>query len=244
MAESSSASAERIRDHLQNPVLWYCFYLVLVGAGALAVTISPLLNLPSQDLFSFAGVLAAAPPVALVVWIASRMPVTSERSSSALAGTGRWAGRLIWTGATFAFGAYIATLLAFDLDRVGTASSANQYFYGFLALIVVSVALIALAGVVVKSAWLCFSIHHAGFGRAAVRALVSERSREALPLRDRIWLDETDQEPMPRLATIPRTERLVRLMTPSPVRGSVFVAVFLFLVALSSLYPTVIGWIS
>ncbi|WP_214466432.1 hypothetical protein [Microbacterium flavescens] len=244
MAASSSVSAEGIRDHLQNPVLWYCFYLVLVGAAVLAVTLSPSPNLPSQDLVSFAGVLATAPPVALVVWIASRMPVTTEGSSSALAGTGRWAGRLIWTGATFALGAYIATLLAFDLDRVGTASSANQYFYGFLALIVVSVALIALAGVVAKSAWLCFSVDHAGFARAAVRALTSERWRDALPLRDRIWLDDADGEPMPRFAAIPRTGRLVRVMTPAPARGSIFVAAFLFLVALSSLYPTIVGWIS
>jgi hypothetical protein len=34
------------------------------------------------------------------------------------------------------------------------------------------------------------------------------------------------------------------VLTPAPVRGSIFVAAFLFLVALSSLYPTVIGWVS
>jgi hypothetical protein len=172
------------------------------------------------------------------------MPAKPGRPSSALGGTGRWAGRLVWTGATFALGAFIATLVAFDLDRVGTPSSANQYFYGFLGLIVVSVSLVALAGIVVVSAWICFSLDHAAFGRAAIRALSTERSREALPLRTRIWLDDTDQEPMPRLAAIPTTNRLVRVLTPAAVRGAILVVTFLFLVALSSLYPTVIGWIS
>ena len=129
-------------------------------------------------------------------------------------------------------------------ERVGTPSSANEYFYGFLGLIVVSVSLVALAGVVAVGAWICFSLDHAGFARAAVRALSSERSREALPLRARIWLDDNDQEPMPRLASIPTTDHLVRTLKPLPVRGAIFVVAFVFLVALSSLYPTVIGWIS
>lgn len=228
---------------MKNPVAWYCLYLVLVGAGVLAVSLSALPSPPPQDLVSFAGVLAAMPPVALVIWIASRMPVQPGRPSSALASTVRWAGRLIWTGITFALGAFIATLVAFDLDRVDTSSSTNQYFYGFLGLIVVSVSLVALAGVVLMSAWICFSLDHPSFGRTAVRAFTSERAREALPLRDRIWLDDTTQEPMPRLAAIPITDRLVRVLTPAPVRGCLFVAAFLFLVALSSLYPTLIGWI-
>jgi hypothetical protein len=244
VAASNTASADDLRDQLKNPVFWYGLHLLLVGAGALAVTLAPLSSQPSQDLVSLAGVLATLPPVALVVWIAARMPAKPARPSSALGGTGRWAGRLVWTGATFALGAFIATLVAFDLDRVGTPSSVNQYFYAFLGLIVVSVSLVALACIVVVSAWICFSLDHAGFGRAAVRALSSERSREALPLRTRIWLDDTNQEPMPRLAAIPTIDRFVRVLTPAAVRGAILVVAFLFLVALSSLYPTVIGWIS
>ncbi|MGU3643882.1 hypothetical protein ACLBXX_02870 [Microbacterium sp. C23T] len=244
MAASNIASADGLRDHLKNPVFWYGLYLLLVGTGVLAVTLSPLSGQPSQDLVSLAGVIATLPPVALVVWIAARMPAKPGRPSSALGGAGRWAGRLVWTAATFALGAFVATLVASDLDRVGTPSSANEYFYGFLGLIVVSVSLVALAGVVVVGAWICFSLDHADFARAAVRALSSERSREALPLRTRIWLDDNDQELMPRLTANPTTDRLVRALTPVAVRGAILVVAFFFLVALSSLYPTVIGWIS
>lgn len=210
---------------------------------------------PGSDAFAVVGLALARPPlprrlartlppVVLAIWIAAHSPVKPGRPTSALASTGRWAGRLVWTGTTFAIGAFIATLVAFDLDRVGTPTSANRYFYGFLGLIVVSVALVALAGVVLMSAWICFSLDDACFSRAAVRALSSERSRDALPLWIPIWLDDSNQEPMPRLSAMPTTDRFVRMLMPTAVRGLILVAAFLLLVALNSLYPTVIDWIA
>lgn len=244
MAAFSTTLLHGIRSRLKEPVLWYGVYLTLVAAGFLAVTLSPLPTPPSQDLVSFAALLATLPPVGLIVCIASRMPVTPRQRRSALANTGKWTARLVGSGVTFALGAFIATLVALDLDRVDIPASVNRYFYSFLGLVFVSVSLIALAGVVIQSAWMYFRADDARVGRAAVRALTSKRSREALPLRVRIWLDDADQEPTPDLATIPTVDSIIRALTPVATRGCILTAALLFVFALSSHYPAVIRWIS
>lgn len=231
---------------LRAPLTWYVIYLVILSAGAGVVLMLALPGETTEQLGALLATLAALPPVLLTVVVASRLPSRPTSAPSALEGPARWALGAVWTAATFATGAFMATLVGFDLGRAKSAASMNEYFCSFLTLVVVSVFLIAVMGLLFVSAWMCFRSNEATFTRAAIRALMSAARRDRLPLRTRMWLNEVDDDPNPLafLAAAPATARAVAFLRLASECGGLFLATFVLLVSVLVLYPTVISWVS
>ncbi len=246
VTSSTNASGSRVKAVLRAPLAWYGLYVVLLGVGVLALRVLSLPGETTVRLGALLTALAAVPPALLSLIVAFRIRPRSTRPPSALEGPARWALGAVWTSVTFAVGAYMATLVGFDLGRIESAESANQYFYRFLSLVVVSVMLVALAGLLFASAWSCSRASEAEFSRAAFRTLVPRRHLDRHPLRTRMWLDEVDEHPIPveAVTAAPATARTIRDLRLVSTSGGLYLALFVLVLSTSVVYPVIIGWVS
>lgn len=150
----------------------------------------------------------------------------------------------MWSGLTFALGAFVATLMAIDLEGVKSGSTANGYLYQFLVLVLVCVAMVAVIGALIASAWIYVFSDTPTRSRAALRALTAPSSRDELPLRVRMWLDSHDREAMPNLQSRGRTDQLIRSVSTESA-GIILLAMTLLLVGMIVLLaPIVIDWVA
>lgn len=245
-AANSEACRGWVRTAVLSPLIWYGAYVVILGVIALAIYSVALPSEATERLIALVAASAVLPPVVVTVIVASHLPTGSTRPPSALQGPVRWAIGAVWASVTFAIGAFIAALAGFDLEHVNSAASTNEYFYGFVVLIVISVSLIAMMTIAAASAWACLRADEQAFSRAAIRALVPTVRRDRLPLRTRMWLDGGKDHlgSSTLLEAVPVASRFIRVLRFASECGLVFFAILVLLVAMSVIYPLAIDLVS
>jgi hypothetical protein len=221
------------------PTTWYAIFAI-----AMLVVIIAVCFLRQPNIAAVALTIAVLPGVALQVLITAFIPLREAAVRTVLPRIGIWCGRLVLSGLTFALGAFVATLMAFDLEDVDSGSTANRYFYQFLILVIACVGLVAAIGGLVASAWTFFSSDGATRSRAALHALTTSASRDKLPLRIRMWLDSREREPMPNLESRPRTDHLIRVISTESASIVLLAMTLLVVGMIFMLAPIMIDWIS
>lgn len=221
------------------PFAWYAYFATAVAVVMVVLSISGHPNLAAVTLS-----IALLPAVILQILVTAYIPLRDSIARTALPRIAIWCGRLMWSGLTFALGAFVATLMAIDLENVDSGSTANQYLYQFLVLVLVCVALVAAMGGLIASAWIYLFSDAPTRSRAALRALTTSSSRDELPLRVRMWLDSHDRAAMPNLGSRVRTDHLIRVIT-TELAGIILLAMSLLLVGMILLIaPVVIDWVA
>lgn len=227
-----------LRRRLRMPLAWYVCFVLASSVVIVGVTVSG-----RTELALTALAVAAVPLVVAQLLVSARLPVQGTAPKTVLPRLVVWGARLVWTGFTFALGAFVATLVAVDLENVGSGASANDYFFRFVAIILSCVALVAVTGILLAAAWSHFNSDPATRSRAALRALTTHRTRTALSLRMRIWLDGSADEPMPALDSHPRSDHTARALSSETGAVLMLAGTFLFVGLILMEFPHLIALI-
>lgn len=199
--------------------VWCWFYAVtVIGAPYLPVLFGADLRSLGQ-LQATVMFVATIPPVGLVLLLTSRMRVERKRVTVLSARLPAAFG-IVWGGVTFTLGAFLATLLAADLDRLTPADDTVAYFYRTLQTFMVPLIWAATVAIVVPAAWRFATASTSARERALLRLLPVLRCAP-LTLAVRMWVDDPDFGARPQL-TSARQEWWLRELSTRALAWTLF----------------------